>query len=247
MELIGTASMKHSFGRALSALTLAALAASPMAARADDDFDPSAGAGNTMSRPHPSSFVFSAIGPGAGNGTIAMGGRVYLILPTYDLHYIRGLTDRLDFVFDLSTLGVISEAGLSLRFRLLGEQDSGFALGVKAGVTPLFAFIAAADNAAGGVAFAATPGLVASFGSRTTQFSLGLDAPIYFGAAAFATGDDSGSGSTSGTTVTLRPAATIEFPVSATTNMYVQASGIVFTESEASGFFGPILAVGAAW
>lgn len=240
--------MKNSHCRALSALTLAALLASPLTARAEDDFDPSAGAGNTMSRSESSHFTFSAVGPGQGNGTIAMGGRVYLIIPTYDLHYIRGLTDRLDFVFDLATLGIISEAGLSLRFRLLGDLGSGFALGVKAGVTPAFVFVAAASNAAGGVAFAATPGLVASFGSRTTQFSLALDAPIYFGAAAFATGDgDSGTGASSGTTVTLRPAATIEFPVSDTTNMYVQASGLVFTESEASGFFGPILAVGASW
>src|SRR5262245_53670433 len=61
-------------------------------------------------------FIVSPFGPGEGFGTIGMGGRVYLIIPTYDLNYVRGLTDEFDFVLNINTLGVITFADIGLRY-----------------------------------------------------------------------------------------------------------------------------------
>ncbi|MBI2377143.1 MAG: hypothetical protein HYV07_24290 [Deltaproteobacteria bacterium] len=193
-------------------------------------------------------FLFSPVGPGQGNGVIGMGGKVFLFLPTYDLHYVRGLLDQLDLYFDLNTLVVINAVDLGLRVRAVGDADAGFALGIKAGVSPLFAFLSLGDaGTAGAVSFAATPGLVVSFGGRSTQFTLGFDLPIYFGSAGFvAGGEASSTGTSSDITLVGRPAASIEWLVGSTTNMYIQASGLISFAS-VGGFFGPIVAIGAAW
>lgn len=192
-------------------------------------------------------FLFSPIGPGAGNGTIGMGGRVYLVIPTYDLNYVRGIGDAFDFVLNLNSLGVISIADIGVRFRLVGEPDSGFSMALKAAGTPVVFFIAVGGDTAGGFFFGLTPGVAFGFGSRSTQFTIGFDVPIFLGSAGFVTGDgDSRTESSSGVATVLRPSATIEFGVSEGLNMYVQASAYVATEGE-GGFIGPILAVGAAW
>jgi hypothetical protein len=200
----------------------------------------------SVAQAEPNMFVFSANGPGAGKGAIGMGGRVYLIVPTFDLNYVRGFSDNFDFVLNLSTLGVITFSDVGVRFKLAGSRESGFALALKAAATPVFYFLSVGSGTSGGVAFGATPGIVASFGGQTTQFSLGFDFPMFFGAAAFATGDgNSSSASTGDFTPTLRPSATIEFPVGDTTGMYVQAQGIIPLED--GGVLAPIIAVGAEW
>ena len=210
-------------------IALATIMASSSVAMAEDDL-----------------FVFSANGPGAGRGAIGMGGRVFIFLPLYDVNYARGFTDDLDLVVNISTLGIITFADLGMRLRLLGSSDAGFALALKAVASPTIFLISFGEGAAGAVAFGATPGVVASFGSPRTQFSLGLDVPIFFGAAGFATvGGEGGTASGGDVTTTLRPSATIEFGVSPTVNMYIQAQGYI--PIDVTGFVGPFLAVGAIW
>lgn len=195
-----------------------------------------------------SKFVYSPVGPGAGHGTISMGGRVFLFVPTFDLNYVRGITDNFDFVLNLSTLGVLNLADIGVRMRLVGTPDSGFSLGLKAAPTIVASFFAAAGEASGGFVFGLTPGVVLGFGSRATQFSLAAEFPMVLAGAGFVTGGG-GGGSASGTDFVpfLRPAATIEFPVGETTNMYVQAQAYVALKSVDTGFIGPIIALGAAW
>ncbi len=202
----------------------------------------------TEKKPEPpqSLFIFSAIGPGQGHGTIGMGGRVYLFVPTYDLHYVRGLTNSLDFFFSLNSLAIINLADIGLRFRLFGDPDSGFSFALKGSATPFVFFIGVGGTGAAATAIGATPGALVSFGGRSVQFTFSFDVPIFFGGAFIASGSgSSSSGSNFQVTEVFRPAATIEFPASVnSTNMYVQAAAYI---SNSGQFFGPILAVGAAW
>ena len=191
-------------------------------------------------------FVFSANGPGEGKGAIGMGGQFIIIIPTFDINYLRGFTDDLDLTFNMSTLGIISIADLGARYRLFGSTDSGFAVGVKGAVTVLPIFIAAGGSAAGAIGFAATPGITVSFGGKRTQFSLVADFPLWLaGAVGGASGGVSDGGTTSGFEPSMRPGLVIEFPVGDTTNMYVKASGII--PLSAGTFFGPLIGVGAVW
>lgn len=203
--------------------------------------------GTLAPRPAGHRFVFSAVGPGEGHGAVGLGGRVFLILPTFDINYARGITDNLDVILNASTLGIITLADVGIRYRFVGGADSGFSMAVKAAATPFLFFVAVADGAAGSVAFAATPGLVASFGGETVQFSLGVDVPMLLaGATAIAGGGSGATSSGTGFEPIVRPSATIEFPVSDTTNMYIQASAYVAPQLD--GFvMGPIMAVGASW
>jgi hypothetical protein len=211
---------------------------------------PPAHAAEPAGEKYEQNFVYSAVGPGAGHGAISMGGRVFLIVPTFDLNYARGITDEFNLLFNLSTLGIISLMDLGVRYRLLGNLDSGFSLALKGAVTAAVLFVAAGSNAAGGGIFGATPGIVASFGGRRTQFSIGADVPIVFAGGTFFTGGNAGgSAGTTDTIVLLRPTATLEFPVGETTNMYVQAQfySVLAPSNANTTFVGPIFAVGAVW
>ncbi|MBI4822439.1 MAG: hypothetical protein HY791_39630 [Deltaproteobacteria bacterium] len=188
-------------------------------------------------------FLYSPVGPGQGESVFGVGGRVYLFIPTFDLHYVRGLTDYLDLYFDLNSLVVINQVDLGLRARLVGDASSRFSMALKAAANPTFLFLKFRD--AEPVSFAATPGIVFGFGGPTTQFTVGFDLPIYFGSAGFAAGE---SGAPPGSKVQLvgRPNIGVEWRVGDSANMYIQASSLIGFSDSVSDFVGPIVGIGAA-
>ncbi len=211
-------------------LALVGLLASPAVARAD-------GGGSATKL----SFIHSNMGPGAGNGTISMGGRIYFIVPTFDLGYKYGILDNLDFELHLSTLGILNMLETGVQARLMG--DSGFSLGVRGDIAIQAVFLAVGDGAAGGVGFGLVPGVIASFGSDSFQLTLAADFPLSLAGAASVSG--AGSGAATGFGATLRPSVTAEFGVGVETTMYVQFQALVALTG--SGVFAPIIAIGASW
>jgi hypothetical protein len=194
-------------------------------------------------------FIYSGMGPGAGEGVISLGGRgfivpaaTYIPLPTFELNYVRGLSSAFDLELHVSTLGLLTFADFGTRFRILGDERASLAL--RADLTGLL--LAVANNNGSGAAGAGgvTPGVIFSFGSRSTQFVLGCDAPMILGAA-LASSNGQG-GSASGFGWGLRPSATLEFPVGLSTNMYVQAA-VWIMRPDVDAQVMPTLAVGAAW
>jgi hypothetical protein len=198
-------------------------------------------------------FIYSGIGPGVGEGVISLGGRAFVLptaeyipIPTFEINYVRGLGQALDFELHISTLGLITFADLGARIRLLGDERASLAL--RADATGILIAVAGNNGGVAGGAGGATPGLIFSFGNRSTQFVLGCDTPMYFGAAVLATNSNNGTsgGSGSGVSFNLRPSATLEFPVGQSTNMYVQAA-VWIIRPDASATVMPTLAIGAAW
>lgn len=178
-----------------------ALAASSGVARADD-------------RP---AFVHSARGPGAGEASLSLGlralmavGDEFIFFPLVDFNLAYGIIDPLKLYLNLATIGVGTLTDLGVELRLLGTSDGPVALALRAGVSPIFFFVAAGGESAGGVIFAATPGVAFSVGGDAIQLTLGADFPMYLGGAL------SGGGiSTSGTGFgpTIRPMLALEIPL----------------------------------
>jgi hypothetical protein len=197
-------------------------------------------------------FIYSGMGPGVGEGVISLGGRAFVVpsaeyvpIPTFEINYVRGLTSALDFELHVSTLGIITFADLGARFRLLGDERASLAL--RADATGLLIAVAGSNGGVAGGAGGVTPGVIFSFGNRSTQFVLGCDAPMYFGAAAFVSNNnnDTTGGSGTGLSFNLRPSATLEFPVGQSTNMYVQAAVWILRPDNPEVM--PMLGIGAAW
>lgn len=218
-------------------LALVGLLAAPTAARADGPTP-----GPTSPPTTQLSYMYSNMGPGAGHGTISMGGRIYLILPTFDFGYKYGILDNLDFELHLSTLGILNMLETGVQARLLG--DSGFSLGVRGDLAIQAVFLAVGDGAAGGVGFGLVPGLIASFGGESFQLTVAADFPLSLAGAASVSGG--GSAASSGFGATLRPSVTAEFGVGVETTMYIQVQALVAL-SGGSGVFAPIIALGASW
>ncbi len=214
----------------VTSLALLGLLAAPTAARAED------GATTQLS------FMHSNMGPGAGNGTISMGGRIYLILPTFDMGYKYGILDNLDFELHLSTLGILNMLETGVQARLMG--DAGFSLGVRGDLAIQAVFLAVGDGAAGGVGFGFVPGVIASFGGQRFQLTLAADFPLSFAGAASVSGG--GSGAATGFGASLRPSVTAEFGVGVETSMYIQLQALMALTG-GSGVFAPIIALGASW
>ncbi|MCC7386285.1 MAG: hypothetical protein IT384_30860 [Deltaproteobacteria bacterium] len=162
-------------------------------------------------------FVHSARGPGAGEVSFSLGlralmavGDAFAFLPLVDFNLAYGIIDPLKLYLNIATIGLGTFTDLGLEFRLLGTSDGAVALAARAGVSPIFFFVAAGGDSAGGVIFAATPGLAFSVGSDAIQLTLGADFPMYLGGALSSNGI-----STSGTGFgpTLRPVLALEIPL----------------------------------
>lgn len=125
---------------------------------------------------------------------------------------------------------------------MLGDER--FSLALRADASAVLAAVVSAGASAAGGAGGVTPGVIVSFGSSRTQFSLGCDVPMFFGGAVIGKG---GSAATSGFGYTIRPAATIEFAVGESTNMYIQGQVWIQPESRGSPYVLPTIAIGAAW
>ncbi|MFO0722559.1 MAG: hypothetical protein U1E65_02170 [Myxococcota bacterium] len=197
-----------------------------------------------------SSYVFSPVGPGAGHGAIGLGGKLHMVVPTsyipvptFDLNYVRGFTENLDLRFTLDSLIVANYADLGLRLHF-GSPE--FSFGINAGLTTIFMVIGGKDGGGAAVAVAGTPGAFIGFGSRSVQVSVGADVPMFFATGAIANlGGSSNSAGLSGFALTVRPSIAVEFPVSGSTNLYIQGSAMIIPD--ASFAVGPMLAVGAAF
>lgn len=224
--------MRHGSFAVLS-LALAGLAVAPALAHAED-----------------APYVLSPVGPGAGRGAIGLGGKAHMIvpelyvpIPSFDLHYVRSFTENFDLRLSLDTLLVATYGDLGVRLHFGGPA---FSFGVNASFTSVVVVFGGKDGGGGLASFAATPGAFVGFGSPTFQFSIGADVPLFFAAGAFANigGDSAGTGLT-GFVAMVRPSAAIEFPVSASTNLYIQGSAMIIPD--AKFVVGPMLAIGAAF
>jgi hypothetical protein len=188
-------------------------------------------------------FLFSAVGPSAGQTNIGLGARFFLFIPTFDLHVVHGLTDFLHFELRGSTLGVVNFLDAGVRMRLLGGENA--SLGLRANGSLVAFGFSVGDSGASGVAGGVTPGAFFSFGSSKVQLTLGADLPVFFGGAGVINGT---SGSTSGTSVALRPAVGVEFPVGDSTNLYIQGQYYIANLTGGSTLgFGPLISVGASF
>ena len=195
-------------------------------------------------------FVHSNYSAGVGEGTLAMGGRIFIPgsipLPSYDIWYRRGFHEMLDLEVHASTFGILSWIDVGVRSKLFG--DEAFSLGLRADLTTMLIFISFDDESASAFAFGVTPGLIASFGTKTFQFSVGVDAPIFFaGGGVFSSDSSSSSSSGTGTGIAalIRPTLAAEFPVSDGTNMFIDLG--VLIPVDAPDFYLPVLGIGAAW
>ncbi len=224
--------MRHRMFAALS-LALAGLAAPAAVAHAED-----------------APFIFSPVGPGAGHGAIGLGGKVHMVVPElyvpipfFDFHYVRSFTENFDLRLSLNTLLVANYGDLGVRLHFGGPE---FSFGLNASLTTFFVVFGGKDGGGGLASFAATPGAFVGFGSPTFQFSIGADVPLFFAAGAFANigGDSAGTGLT-GFKAMVRPSAAIEFPVSASTNLYIQGSAMIIPDVKF--IVGPMLAIGASF
>jgi hypothetical protein len=126
-------------------------------------------------------FLFSAVGPSAGQTNIGLGARFFLFIPTFDLHVVHGLTDFLHFELRGSTLGVVNFLDAGVRMRLLGGENA--SLGLRANGSLVAFGFSVGDSGASGVAGGVTPGAFFSFGSSKVQLTLGADLPVFFGGA----------------------------------------------------------------
>lgn len=224
--------MRHGSFAVLS-LALAGLAAAPAIAHAED-----------------APYIFSPVGPGAGHGAIGLGGKVHMVvpelyvpIPTFDLQYVRSFTPNFDLKLSLDTLLVANYGDLGVRLHFGGPE---FSVGLSASFTTMFVVFGGKGGGGATASFAATPGAYLGFGSPGFQFSIGADVPLFFAAGAIANiGGDSASGGLTGFSPMIRPSIAIEFPVSASTNLYLQGSAMIIPD--AKFVVGPMLAIGAAF
>lgn len=189
-------------------------------------------------------FVHSAIGPGDGHGTISLGGKAWSFedgaaLPMVDVSYARGVSNRFDIEARLSTVGVLSFLDAGLRYRVAGDED--LSLGVKAGATAIGVILPLDDNQAG-IAGGLSPGVVLSGGSRDVQLSVGIEAPIYLGAASI-------RGETAtGVLGTLRPSVALEIALGNSSALYLQGQyWLALGEGGRPEPIGPMVGVGLSF
>jgi hypothetical protein len=125
-------------------------------------------------------FLYSGVGPGEGKSVLGLGARALVLVPMFDIAYVRGLTDRLDFEARGSTIVIFDFADIGLRYRVLGGTT--FSLAVRADATAFGSLIATAGPWFRSTLLIAglTPGVMVSFGSETTQLTLGVDVPLMF-------------------------------------------------------------------
>jgi len=223
--------MRHRMFAALS-LALAGLAAPAAVAHAED-----------------APFIFSPVGPGAGHGAIGLGGKVHMVVPElyvpipfFDFHYVRSFTENFDLRLSLNTLLVANYGDLGVRLHF---GTPAFSFGLTASLTTVVVVFGGKDSGGAAASFAATPGAFVGFGSHSFQFSIGADVPMFFAAGAIANIGSSGSAGLTGFSPTVRPSIAIEFPVSASTNLYIQGSAMIIPD--AKFIVGPMLAIGASF
>ncbi len=189
-------------------------------------------------------WLFSNIGPGPGEDIIGMGGRVYIIVPSYDVHWLRGLTDKLDFRLDLASLGLISVFDFGLRYRVFGNET--FSFGLYGGLKSLLVLLLVLDSSSVGGAIAMKPAANFSFGGESIQVSAELAVPVAF----LAGGINSGSRNESavGLFPGVEPSVSIEFSISEIRTMYIKVAGLYFADGVTGGLtLVPIASLGAAW
>lgn len=116
-------------------------------------------------------LVLSAYGPGKGNGALALGLSMFLIVPCPEIRYVRAFSDRFAIDLSSSTFAILNTARASGRFTLAGDPK--FSLAARGGAN-LFH-----HNA--GVAFGPSGGLFASAGSERFQFTIGADGGLLSG------------------------------------------------------------------
>jgi hypothetical protein len=182
-------------------------------------------------------FLYSAVGPGRGNFVVGIGGRAWVIVPMVDAQLVYGLGDSLDLELRGATVGVVSDVGSGVRWRLIGNETISMAVRADAAVIG-FAFNAGRGQS--GLLAGPAPGLLLSMGGRSAQVTLGLDAPLFFGAVEI-TGDV-GPG---GTVLPLfRPNIAVEVAVDRSINLFAQAQMYVSTHGN---IVLPTVAVGVSW
>ncbi|MCC7382274.1 MAG: hypothetical protein IT384_10615 [Deltaproteobacteria bacterium] len=199
-------------------------------------------------------YVFSVNGPGRGHGALSLGIRGLMavpegkadsmaVLPMVGIDYAYGIADPLKLFFNVSTIGVGTLSDVGLELRLLGSNDGNAGLALRAALSPAFFFSVGGGEAAGGAIFAATPGLAFSFGSQRVQLTLGLDAPLYFGALAAIPG---ATASATGFEPVLRPSVALELPIGRSTNLALSGSLYVPLRAEAKLVI-PVVGLGVSF
>jgi hypothetical protein len=216
--------------------------------RSDFDDDDAGGAPALEGRPRtprlamsrrssddPWPFVYSAVGPGEGRATIAIGGRFLLYLPMLDFALVYGILNDLDLELRASSLGVASFLEAGAKYLVVGDDNLAFS--VRGDLSSL----AVIQSSEGGVVVGATPGAVLSMGNAGMQISIGFDVPIFFAGLA-SRGGASAAGHVGA--IYVRPSLAIELLVSKTTALLVQGQLLVAADGSATI---PTVGAGVGW
>lgn len=220
----------------MQTLLLGALATLISSASVDGATDEAAN--TTLETAHePNVFIYSGLGPGAGETAIGVGGRLLVVVPMLDLHVVHGFTDRLDLEARLSTIGILNVADLGLRYRLFGDEELSLAVRANAHGVGVFAFVA------GGASVGAAGGFTLAFGDEDWQLSITEDIPVHFFQAV-----DAGEVEETGNfkAVVSRTTLAFETLVARRTSLYVTAQLYVPIVYGQAGVL-PFLAIGASF
>lgn len=203
-------------------------------------------------------FVHSNWGPAVGEGALAMGGRIYLLtagiilpLPSFDIWYRRAFHEYVDLEVHAHTFFLLNWIDVGARSKFYGNES--FSLGGRFDLTAIIGGASTVGDGGSSISFifGVTPGLIASFGTKTFQFSVALDFPLALAGGTSVSFDDGSGGSASGSgfLATMRPTLAAEFAVSPTVDMYIDLQFLIPFDAPGAVFqFLPvIIGIGAAW
>lgn len=190
----------------------------------------------------PRPFVHSAWGPKAKTLQLGVGLRMIAYLPSLDFNLVYAIHENAHFEARVASLGVLTLADMGFRFRLSGDQSFSLALRTDLNVFAILNFFGG-----NGLTMGPMPGLVLSMGSKTFQFSIVMDVPMW----TFATVGAYGVGSASGTlfAMWLRPSLTFEVGLGEDVSLYIQLMALLGPISEFGSALGglPFLTIGASF